>query len=59
MTKRIHLLLALALIAALGAGALVGCTAPTAGTHDAAAAQPEGAKPLLTGPALYEFYTDW
>lgn len=59
MTKRIHLLLALALFAALGAGALAGCTAPSAGTDDAAAAQSEEAKPLLTGPALYEFYTDW
>lgn len=59
MTKRIHLLFAMALVVALGAGALAGCTAPAASEGSDATAQPTEAKPLLTGPAFYEFYTDW
>ena len=66
--KRTFLLIAVALIAALALGALAGCggqapapqaDAPQVPAGEEAAPGTEVAASPLSGPALWEFYTDW
>ena len=64
MTKRTFLLAAFALVAALALGTLMGCTLdanrePEGGVAQQAHGGSSAAEAVLTGPALYEFYTDW
>lgn len=59
MTRKSLIILAAALVVALMGGALTGCGPQAAAPDQSATQEPAAEVATLTGPALYEFYTDW